>query len=78
MNEDRIFNGGNEFRFFDMSNLITGGQNTSNVTLNENGYQVKLRPEIKRTYKVKPILPIPSKLLGLVLGFQTPALNSKF
>ena len=51
MNEDRIFNGGNEFRFFDMSNLITGGQNTSNVTLNENGYQVKLRPEIKRTYR---------------------------
>ena len=30
-----------------MSNLVTGGQNTSNVTLNENGYQVKLRPEIK-------------------------------
>ena len=51
MNEDRVFNGGNEFRFFDMSNLTTGGQNTSNVFLDENGYQVKLRPEIKRTYR---------------------------
>jgi len=51
MNEDRVFNGGNEFRFFDMSNLITGGQNTSKVFLDENGYQVKLRPEIKRTYR---------------------------
>ena len=51
MNEDRVFNGGNEFRFFDMSNLTTGGQNTSHVFLNENGYQVKLRPEIKRTYR---------------------------
>ena len=50
-NEDRVFNGGNEFRFFDMSNLITGGQNTSNVFLDENGYQVKLRPETKRTYR---------------------------
>ena len=51
MNEDRVFNGGNEFRFFDMSNLTTGGQNTSNVFLDENGYQVELRPEIKRTYR---------------------------
>ena len=51
MNEDRVFNGGNEFRFFDMSNLTTGGQNTSSVFLDENGYQVKLRPEIKRTYR---------------------------
>ena len=51
MNEDRVFNGANEFRFFDMSNLTTGGQNTSNVFLDENGYQVKLRPEIKRTYR---------------------------
>ena len=50
-NEDRVFNGGNEFRFFDMSNLITGGQNTSNIFLDENGYQVKLRPETKRTYR---------------------------
>ena len=51
MKEDRVFNGGNEFRFFDMSNLTTGGQNTSSVFLDENGYQVKLRPEIKRTYR---------------------------
>ena len=51
MNEDRVFNGGNEFRFFDMSNLTTGGQNTSSVFLDQNGYQVKLRPEIKRTYR---------------------------
>ena len=51
MNEDRVFNGANEFRFFDMSNLTSGGQNTSNVFLDENGYQVKLRPEIKRTYR---------------------------
>ena len=51
MNEDRVFNGANEFRFFDMSNLTTGGQNTSSVFLDENGYQVKLRPEIKRTYR---------------------------
>ena len=51
MNEDRVFNGGNEFRFFDMSNLTTGGQNTSSVFLDENGYQVELRPEIKRTYR---------------------------
>ena len=50
-NEDRVFNGGNEFRFFDISNLISGGQKTSNVFLDENGYQVKLRPEAKRTYR---------------------------
>lgn len=51
LNEDRVFNGGNEFRFFDMSNLITGGQNIKKVNLNEKGYQVEIQPEIKRTYR---------------------------
>ena len=50
-NEDRVFNGGNEFRFFDMSSFRTGGQNTRSINLENNQYKVNLKSGNKRTYK---------------------------
>ena len=50
-NEDRFFDGSNEFRFFDMSSFRNGSQKIQKVYYDDSCYKVKLIKEPKRSYK---------------------------
>lgn len=49
--EERTFNGGNEFRFFDISSFRSGSQKVEKLFFEENEYHVILKKESKRSYK---------------------------
>ncbi len=49
--EENVFDGGNEFRYFDLSTFQKAIDRVLNVNFNDNGYNVKLMPDIKRPYK---------------------------
>ena len=49
--EDRIFNGGNEFRFFDMSSFRNGSQRIENIIFNDSIFKVSLKKDVRRSYK---------------------------
>ena len=49
--EDNVFDGGNEFRFIDISTLKNYTQRVLNIDDRNNSYKVRLKPDIKRTYK---------------------------
>jgi len=50
-NDDRIFNGGNEYRFFDISSFRSGSQKVNKISFEDNSYQIILNKEPKRSYK---------------------------
>ena len=45
--EDRIFNGGNEFRFFDMSSFRNGSQRIENIIFNDSIFKVNLKKDVE-------------------------------
>ena len=49
--EDNVFDGGNEFRFIDISTLKNYTQRVLSIDDRNGSYKVKLKPDIKRTYK---------------------------
>jgi hypothetical protein len=49
--EDQIFNGGNEFRFFDMSSFRNGSQRIENISFNDSIFNVNLKKDVRRSYK---------------------------
>ena len=49
--EDQIFNGGNEFRFFDMSSFRNGSQRIENINFNDSIFNVNLKKDVRRSYK---------------------------
>lgn len=49
--EDRFFDGSNEFRFFDISTFRNGSLNIEKIFFEDNKYHVKLKKDIKRSYR---------------------------
>ena len=49
--EDNVFDGGNEFRFMDISTLKNYTQRVLSIDDRNGSYKVKLKPDVKRTYK---------------------------
>lgn len=49
--EDRFFNGSNEFRFFEMSTFRHGSQNIKKIFFEDDAYKVILKKDQKRSYK---------------------------
>ena len=50
-NENQTFNGGNEFRFFDVSSYRNGGQFIEKIFFEDSCYRINLKNEQKRSYK---------------------------
>jgi hypothetical protein len=46
------FEGGNEFRYFSIKSLRTLSERLKEITDTDSGYQVKLWPDLRRTFKV--------------------------
>ena len=49
--EDQTFNGGNEFRFFDMSSFRNGSQRIENINFNDTIFNINLKKDVRRSYK---------------------------
>ncbi|MDC6470951.1 carotenoid biosynthesis protein [Flavobacteriales bacterium] len=49
--DSQIFNGGNEFRFFDMSSFRIGSQKIDKIYFNDTTFQILLKEDEKRSYK---------------------------
>ena len=49
--DENVFDGGNEFRLIDISTLKNYTQRVLSIDNRNNSYRVKLKPDIKRTYK---------------------------
>ena len=49
--DDQIFNGGNEFRFFDMSSFRNGSQRIENINFNDSIFNINLKKDVKRSFK---------------------------
>ena len=50
-NDGQTFNGGNEFRFFDMSSFRNGSQRIEKIYFNDTTYNVKLKKDVRRSFK---------------------------
>ena len=50
-NSDRVFDGGNEFRFFDISSFRKASENVKNIRYIDSTYQIELIKEPKRSFK---------------------------
>ena len=50
-NEDQTFNGGNEFRFFDISSFRNGSQFVEKIYFDDTLYKIILKLDQKRTYR---------------------------
>ena len=49
--EDQFFNGGNEFRFFDMSSFRNGSQRIENMIFKDTIFNINLKKDVRRSYK---------------------------
>jgi hypothetical protein len=49
--DSQTFNGGNEFRFFDMSSFRIGSQKIDKIYFNDTTFQILLKEDEKRSYK---------------------------
>ena len=49
--DSQTFNGGNEFRFFDMSSFRIGSQKIDKIYFNDTSFQILLKEDEKRSYK---------------------------
>ena len=49
--EEQTFNGGNEFRFFDMSSFRNGSQRIENINFNDTIFNINLKKDVRRSYK---------------------------
>ena len=50
-NSDRVFDGGNEFRFFDISSFRKASENVKSIRYVDSSYQIELIREPKRSFK---------------------------
>jgi hypothetical protein len=50
-NEDQTFNGGNEFRFFDISSFRNGSQFVEKTYFDDSCFKIILKPDQKRSYR---------------------------
>jgi hypothetical protein len=48
---ENVFDGGNEFRSFDVKSLNYYTENIARISYNYDGYQISLKPDEKRTFK---------------------------